>query len=140
MVEFSRSIDVEKLVKTKKGEVDISANPSECEALEKRFGFLKVTNLSLQGTIVHRTGTPTFRFKGVLKALITQSCVQTEKPVDEIIEEPIEILLSRHVNDDNEDEILEDIEQMEGGFVDFGEVAAQYLSLSADPYPLCKEF
>ena len=142
MVEFSRSIEIEKIVKTKMGEVDISADDSECQKLENRFGFLKIEDLSLKGVIVHLSGTSTYRFKGVLRAKLTQACVQTEKPVDEMIEEPIEILLARHIADhtENDEEFLEDVEKIEAGFVDFGEVVAQYLSLAADSYPLCKEF
>ncbi|MBP9753255.1 MAG: hypothetical protein KBD31_05585 [Proteobacteria bacterium] len=138
MIEFSRRIEIEKVVKTLDGVVDIFASDEECEKLKNRFGFLKITSLSLKGVIKEREYGKTFRFKGVLTAEIIQKCMETEKPVEESIEEKIEILLTYKMKDDVD--YLEDIEEIDSGFVDFGEISSQYLSLSASPYPLCKTF
>ncbi|CAO5683123.1 MAG: hypothetical protein HEEMFOPI_00855 [Holosporales bacterium] len=138
MIEFSRRVDVEKLVKQQNGDVDIAATEEECQRLQNRFKFLKIKNLSLKGIIKARDDAKSFRFKGVLKSEIEQECMETQKPVEELIEEKIEILIAYKIEDETNYSI--DIEEIQDGFIDLGEIASQYLSLSASPYPLCKTF
>lgn len=138
MVEFSRKIDIGKILRSQCGRVDIEATEGERGALSERFGFIDIRRLTLEGNVSEKRGRG-YLFKGVLSASISQACVQTQKPVLEDIEESVEVFLVYKLSEDEGDYSFDE-ELIEAGCVDFGEVAAQYLSLFCDPYPLCKEF
>jgi hypothetical protein len=138
MIEFSRKIDIEKQLRAQNGDVFIEATEDERKALQERFGFLDILNLSLRGRISQKQGRG-YLFKGAVQASFIQACTETEKPLSEEIDEPIEVFLVYKLNE-NEDDYTHDEEKIENGCVDFGEIASQYLSLSSTSYPLCKAF
>ncbi len=119
----------------------VAATAEECKALAKRFKILDVKNLSAEFTIRQDQEEGCFKVTGYLKAHVTQACVITLSPVDEYIEEQvnIKIRVSPQEDDDLEgfydDDSNDDIENIKDTKIDIGELIAQYLALSLDPYP-----
>lgn len=127
--------------------------------LAKRFGILGVQSLKGSGTVTRQSDGLTLYVRGHLDAEVTQACVATLDPVAEIISEDFEAyfldesqvasfsrarkkkeeLDGGSILDDIEEQPIpedhEDPEPIVGGIIDIGEVAAQHLSLSLDPFP-----
>jgi hypothetical protein len=130
----------------------IEASEEERADLARRYGIVSVdralaivTLQKTRGNMIHALGT--------LQAEVTQSCVVSLEPVTQTIEEEFEgwfgdddsaVSFARAKSERDaaksgmETEILEesvDPEPIVNGQVDIGELAAQHLSLSLDPYP-----
>jgi hypothetical protein len=130
--EFSQIIDVPHCLKSQKGHVRIEAKKEECAKLAERFGYDEISYLSLEGDITPKEGTDMYSFKGVLKSSVTlhlEDLQHTEKVV-----ETIEVIFAPNNSklEERMEEIDFDIEPMEFGKVDLGELAAQYLFLLLD--------
>lgn len=149
--EWTALVEVEKLPAAPKI-FKIEADEQERVDLARRMGIVSVekaeADITLQrvsGGVIHALGS--------LRAEVTQSCVVSLAPVREVIEEEFEgwfgsdssaVSFARAKSDRDakksgmESEILEesvDPEPIVNGAVDIGELAAQHLSLSLDPYP-----
>lgn len=136
--EFSRSIRIDTLGGTPR-QMSIEANEQERSALSKRFGILKIEHLSAEAAIT-RSGDHILA-SGTLSAKVAQSCVATNAPVEETVEEEFRIELRpqpARVSEEDEIELGEDeldVVFYVGSAVDIGEAVAETLSLSLDPYP-----
>ncbi len=146
--EFSRIVKVHELT-AKKTTHDIDATAAERAALADRFDLVSIEKLIAKLTLsVAGNGEVTVR--GPLHAEITQRCVVSLEPVPETVDDEIEVLYSPHVSEDNlpstaddleglsEEELMALLDQPEpltDGEIDLGEVAAQFLAISMDPYP-----
>lgn len=131
--EFERRINIEELVSTKQGKVDITATQEECDALAERFEYELIENVRFFGTVTKNENDTTYTFNGKLNATVRP--FDDDDTIAEKIEldEEIEILLSDTIDEDDE-ELEGDIELIEDGFVDFGEIAAQYICILSDPF------
>ncbi len=133
MSEMSRLIDARQLPEKP---VDVTASPTECAALAKRFDLVAVRQLSARITL-----TPdgqTVRARGVLDADVVQSCAISAEELEVGVHEPVELQFVPPADDLPEEleldaEMLDQIE-MEGGRFDLGEALAQTLGLAIDPY------
>lgn len=137
MTEFSRIYDLS-LSSVFIGSQSITASEEECRDLAVRFRILDIEHLSADFHLFHDTEDHCFRVKGTINAKLTQASVVSLTPVKEIIQSPlhIKIRIDGKSDDDNEgDEGTEDIEYIQSTKVDIGEIVAQYLSLSMEPYP-----
>jgi uncharacterized metal-binding protein YceD (DUF177 family) len=115
--------------------VEIRANAAECTALAQRFAIPAVQRLEARLTLAPETGGTT-RLTGSLEAEVVQECVVTLEPVAQ----PVHVLLDLRIlppgtpatddDPDSPDEI-----ETTGNSVDLGEVVAEQLALSLDPYP-----
>jgi uncharacterized metal-binding protein YceD (DUF177 family) len=115
--------------------VEIRANPAECAALAQRFAIPGVERLEARLTLAPENGGTT-RLTGSLEAEVVQECVVTLQPVTQ----PVHLLLDLRIlppgtpatddDPDSPDEI-----ETTGNSVDLGEVVAEQLALSLDPYP-----
>jgi hypothetical protein len=130
--EFSQIIDVPNCVKSKKGQVRIEAKKEECAKLAERFGYDAISHLSLEGEITPQESTDMYNFKGVLKSSVTLHLEHLQHT--ENVEEIIEVIFAPNNSmiEERMEEIDFDIEPMEFGKVDLGELAAQYLFLLLD--------
>lgn len=120
-------------------QITLEANQSEKTELCDRFGYESIDHLSSNVRIDRLSRDGYFKVSGDLKAAISQNCAITLEPVAEEIETSFSELLSDGVVQD-EDEITldpedEDAEPIEDGVIDVGEIVAQQLALSANPYP-----
>jgi uncharacterized metal-binding protein YceD (DUF177 family) len=111
-----------------------SATPAECAALARRFDIPAVLDFAVALELEHERG-GTIRCRGRLTAHVVQTCVVTLDPVEQAVEEAIDLRFlppGREPSDDPEgpDEI-----ETERGSIQVGEALAEQLSLALDPYP-----
>lgn len=137
-LEFSRPLDLEHIC-SDKGHQHISATPEECLNLAKRFGIRAINRFSCRVSVVECQGhLGGYDLEGVVEAEITQSCIATLEDVPQEIQTNFSVLVlepskQKELYPGQEDE--EDIEFLEDGVLDVGEIAAQYLALAIDPFP-----
>lgn len=119
--------------------ITLEAGPEARAALARRFGLIELTAFTARATLRRRTDTGWIELKGALKASVVQECVVTLEPVAAEVESEIDELFddSREIDgyEVELDPVAEDPEPLEGDVLDVGEVIAQVLSLSIDPYP-----
>ncbi len=124
---------------------DLEASPAERAALAETAGLREV--LSAQASFdVTPSGGGRFHVGGRVRARIGQTCVVTLDPIENEIDEEIDLVfappeqipeLSSLVDDDAESdaEIPDPPEPIENGVIDLGRVATDALFLAIDPYP-----
>jgi len=139
--EFSRPVPVD-TIGTAARPVGIGANEQERAALARRFGLIGIDRLSAEASLT-RSGDE-IRAVGTLSAAVTQTCVATDLPVPERIEERFEILFRPQPETSAEEEFELSEGELEmvfyhGTNIDIGEAVAETMSLSLDPYPRSPE-
>ena len=139
--EFSRPVRVDTLGNTARA-LSIGANEEERAALAKRFGLIGIERLSAEASLT-RSGDE-IRAVGTLSAAVTQSCVATDLPVPETVEEEFEILFRPQLETSAEEEIELSESELDvvfyhGASIDVGDAVAETMSLSLDPYPRSPE-
>jgi uncharacterized metal-binding protein YceD (DUF177 family) len=77
---------------------------------------------------------------GTLSATVGQTCVVTLDPIENEIEEPIDLIFAPAQAAIAESSGIEDVavdapERLTGGMVDLGAIATEFLMLAIDPYP-----
>lgn len=140
--EFSRPVDVatiapDGLVRT------IEAKPDELRNLARRLELLAIDRLSATLRLRRVRGGEMVEVSGEIDADVVQACVVTLEPVRSRVQDSFEELFAppHLVPEFDPDEevdlaVLEGMpEPIENGRIDLGEVVAQNLSLSLDPYP-----
>lgn len=139
MSEMQRIIDIGALTDSGRA-VDFVASPEECAAVAKRLGLMAVRDLRVLGRLDPiRKGRAT-RFTARMTAGVIQSCVVSLDPVDAVIDEDLQIRLVTEEPQQSSAELdlepdEEDIEVVNEGLVDVGDICVQYLALALDPYP-----
>lgn len=138
--EFSRPFNTERLQQDPRDET-INANATEMAALAKRFDILSIESLTAKVHLERMPDDPALVIvTGHLSAAVTQACVVTLEPVHEKIEEDFDTLFAppayveRWLKEHGEDD-LDAPEALDRGYMDLGEVAAQYMALALNPYP-----
>lgn len=150
--EFSRHIRIDHIDGKDKRE-RIEADALECAALAKRFGIISVDSLVADVVVAREGDRMTYHVTGNLRADVIQACVVGGEKVSSKITEDFEAwfidqtyvanfkkVKDRKEREESSDEIemteeKDDPEQISDGKIDIGEVVAQYLGLSLDPYP-----
>ncbi len=136
--ELSRLINLERIFHNR-SQYAITASEMERIALARRFDLISLDILEAKYD-VNPSETPRggFYVIGKLHATVVQSCVVTLAPVMEEINADISI----HVIDEKyalenslDPDSGEDFEYSVHGEIDLGEITAQYLCLSLNPYP-----
>lgn len=138
--EFSRPLALRDIGE-KPHQVEIKARPEERRALVARFGLEDLAELTGQLTVFWRNNEVVV--EGKLKAKATQACIVTLEPVDEEIYEEFTVVFAERPDEAPEHEPSgedyaepqELVEPLENDSIDLGEVLAQQLALSLNPYP-----
>lgn len=136
--EFSRPVRIDTLGDTPR-QMSIGADSEERAALAKRFGILEIERLSAEAS-VSRSGDHVLA-AGRLGAKVFQSCVASNAPVAETVDEAFRIEFRpqpARTSEEDEIELSEgelDVVFYDGSVIDLGEAVAETLSLSLDPYP-----
>lgn len=143
--EFSRVVSVFDLTEDPK-KFTLSATEEECDALAKRFGLQKIRYLNAECEVWRQEDSNFIGLKGKFKCEVVQTCVVTFEPViakikDNLLEFFEERKEEKHGKKDQteidlpylEDEEVPEL--LESSELDMGEVIAQHLALSLDPYP-----
>lgn len=137
--EFSRPLPVDKV--TPHGvEQEVVAQSKERQKLAERFGLLEIKELkaTLHAALIE--GGRAISVSGMLQSKVVQRCVVTLEPLPATIEQAIEARFAVRplpVTDSAiiADPDMDDIEAVENGVIDLGELAAQTLGVALDPYP-----
>ena len=117
----------------------ITAEPTEREALARRFGLSAVESLDAE-LQYHREGTAIFA-SGRLRAKVVQTCVASGVPLPVTVDEPFRLRFRPEGEVEAAGEEIElsadDCDDIgyEGGAVDLGEAVAETLLLGLDPFP-----
>lgn len=127
-------------------DVRLSADGQECAGLARLWDVLAVNGLSAEFQL-QRWKRDGVRLKGRVVADVVQACVVTLEPVEEHIDETIEVIfvpegskLAR-IPTGADGEVLLDPdgpdapETFSGDTIDVGKVAAEHAALALDPYP-----
>jgi uncharacterized metal-binding protein YceD (DUF177 family) len=134
--EYSRSWRLDQLGELALA-VTLTTEPTEREALAKRFRLLALDQLQASAVLV-RSG-DSITATGVIEARVTQSCVATGSPVAAQIYEPFRLrFVPDSATSEAELELSEDdcdIIPYPGGAIDLGAAVADTLALALDPYP-----
>jgi uncharacterized metal-binding protein YceD (DUF177 family) len=120
--------------------IDITAGEGERQAIAARLGLLAIHAFSVHGRLDPVRRGHSAVFSGRLAATVVQECIVTGEPVDASIDEEFSVRLQTESEAEARDELEiaadeDDVEVAEGGMVDLGDIAVQYLALSLDPYP-----
>ncbi len=115
------------------------ATAAECKELAQRLKVQQVRHFCVQITAKNAD---LITIKGHITAEVIQACVVTGAPVGQMIDDTFEEFFcekSKHKNEIDIDMDTPDVTPVEGGKIDLGELATQYLILGLDPYPRQKE-
>jgi hypothetical protein len=124
---------------------DIAADQPAREAIADLGGLREVLSASASLDVVPERG-GRFHVTGRVRARIGQTCVVTLDPIENDIDEPIDLVfappeqipeLSDLVDEaaESEGDIPDPPEPIVNGFIDLGRLATDALLLAVDPYP-----
>jgi uncharacterized metal-binding protein YceD (DUF177 family) len=135
-LEFSRPVAVEEMEPGDEIGRSLEADEAERAALADRMELIALESLSVEATVRRLSGGPLYRVRGQLLADVVQSCVVTLDPVPGRVEAEFdELYAAEGYEPPEEEEGAELPEFFDGHAIDLGELAAQILLLSLDPYP-----
>ena len=108
----------------------------------KAAGLQAIDSLTATVTVEQRNKGRMVVVEGSLDAAVTQTCVVTLEPLPRTVSERFsarlvtpDVLREAAIVDIDPASEQDDPEPIDGDSVDIGELAAQHLSLSLDPYP-----
>jgi hypothetical protein len=124
---------------------DIEASPATRAAMAELGGLRDVLSASASLDVTPRGG-GRFQVEGWVRARIGQTCVVTLDPIENDIDEVIDLIfappeqipeLSDLIDDaaESSEAIPDPPEPIENGFIDLGRLATDALFLAVDPYP-----
>ena len=139
--ELERIVDLDRMG-NKGTAVEIVASDGERAALAKRFGFLGLPAFSARVTVDRRPGGQVV-VEGRLKGRLVQACILSLDPVVQELDDAFRLVFAENLADERDPESGEAVlnaqadapEPLEGNLLDVGEIIAEQLSLTADPYP-----
>jgi uncharacterized metal-binding protein YceD (DUF177 family) len=119
--------------------IDLVADEPTRAAVATLAGLSALPRLSARFDVVRR-GRDGLRVTGHVSAAVGQSCVVTLEPIENQVEEDVDLVFTPDAAvDDGEVEVAiadEDApEPLVGGVVDLGTLATEFLMLGIDPYP-----
>ena len=124
---------------------DLEAGPAERAAMAEVAGLREILSASASFDVTPDKG-GRFHVVGHVQARIGQTCVVTLDPIENDIDEPIDLIfappeqipvLADLIDDaaESDSEIPDPPEPIENGVIDLGRLATDALFLAIDPYP-----
>jgi uncharacterized metal-binding protein YceD (DUF177 family) len=116
---------------------DLIADEAVRRDVAAMAGVRAVPRLTATFEVV-RHGRDGLRVIGAVSARVEQTCVVTLEPIEDDIEEPIDLVFaprSEKAVEDSSTETYDAPEPLIGGTLDLGAVAVEFLVLAIDPYP-----
>jgi len=118
------------------------ASAADKASLAERFGLVSLESLNADVEIRNNGADKGVLIEGHLKAAFSQRCVATLAEVPEVLDTDFSLLLvdpEMALRMDEEESYLDpdapDYDALEGDDIDVGEIVAQTLSISMNPYP-----
>lgn len=136
--EFSEIVDIDNLPEEELWR-DIAANADERAALAARFGLVSLGRLEARIGIKWIEPGVVLEVSGTFSADVVQSCVVSLEPVEAAISENLALVFARDLDAAGEFVDPHEAEPLEGDTLDVGEIVAEELLLSLDPYPRRKD-
>jgi uncharacterized metal-binding protein YceD (DUF177 family) len=137
--EFSRLILVDH-VSPAGVEQNLTAKQDERAALAKRFDLLELTSLKAQLVVTHGSER-TIRVTGQIQADLAQACVVTLERLPSHLDFDVDVTFipaadyTSGAGPADAEDVEEEFEVFSGGKIDLGEMVAQQLGITIDPYP-----
>lgn len=131
-VEFPRPVEVARIPKLGSHE-KLSATPAECAALAKRLMVANIHSLKAELKAKPWRGGG-LRVHGEVTIDLDQESVVSLELFRSVVTIPVDRYYLNSTGDADEDSELE-IDPIEQGVVDLGELVAESLALELDPYP-----
>jgi uncharacterized metal-binding protein YceD (DUF177 family) len=124
---------------------ELEADQATREAMAEIAGLREILSARAAFDVKHDSG-GRVHVEGKLSARIGQTCVVTLEPIENNIDETIDLIFAPTEQlahpaerDDDEDEggteATEEVEPIENGVIDLGRLATDVLYLAIDPYP-----
>lgn len=117
--------------------VEIEANDAACAALAQTAGLRDLSDLAAAFDLAKEGAR--VRVSGRVSARVGQTCVVTLEPLENKIEESIDLVFARPAGAEaqkaQETKKGEPPEPLTGDVIDLGAVASEFLMLGIDPYP-----
>jgi len=132
--EFSRIVDLNSF-KNKPLSLSLEADRSELRNLANRFKLVSISALSANIYMSWLDVGNVLLVEGSFSASVFQQCVVTLEPVEEEINEKMNLTFARETEKPVEVIELDDSELLTGDVIDVGEIISEELSLSLNPYP-----
>ncbi len=132
--EMSRIVEVQALT-AKPKKMEWSATDKECAALAERLKVLQVKDLTASLVLEKKN---LIKITGRFTAHIVQQCVVSMEPIEQTVSDEFEDFFGehkRHAVPVDIDMEAQDVETVENGRIDVGELVIEYLILSIDPFP-----
>lgn len=143
-IEFSRPFSIERLNSHSEIKHSIKATEEEREKLCERFQIKGIEVFEAKFILSITDEPNTYEAYGELNATVKQDCQVTKQEVQENVscplhvyfkpEKDVEMLLDPAASDDR------DIEPIDHGMIDLGEISTQYLSLAMNDCPTAENF
>lgn len=139
--EIERIIDLDRMGNQGTA-LEIVTTDGERAALAKRFGFLALPAFSARVTVDRRPGGQVV-VEGRLKGRLVQACILSLEPVTQELDDAFRLVFAQNLAEERDPESGEALlnaqadapEPLAGNMLDVGEIVAEQLSLTADPYP-----
>ena len=117
---------------------DLAADPATRTAVARTAGLEAVPRLEASFEVIRR-GRDGLQVAGSVSATVRQTCVVTLEPVENEIDEPIDLTFVPHAPDaqlrEAEAGTPDPPEALVNGTVDLGAIATEFLILGIDRYP-----
>lgn len=124
---------------------DIEADQAVCAALAAVGGLREVLSAQASFDVRPESG-GRLHVSGLVRARIGQTCVVTLDPIENDIDEPIDLVFAPPEQipqmaalvdeaEQSDEETPDSPEPIENGIIDLGRIAADALYLAVDPYP-----
>ncbi len=136
--ELSRPLRIEK-ISPNGVEENMVARPTERQALAARFDLIDLPRLEAKLMVMPEHSGSCYLVTGSISADVVQRCVVTLEPLPIHIEQSLKVYFAdaefamTGANERDMDE--DDMEPIDNGYIDLGELVAQHLGLALDPYP-----
>ena len=122
--------------------VDLAADAQARGAIAKLAGLAVLPRLEASFEVTRR-GRGGLRVVGRVSATVGQTCVVTLEPIENEIDEPVDLVfvpagelpLSGHDGGEVEVPLEDAAEPLVGSHLDLGAIATEFLMLAIDPYP-----
>jgi uncharacterized metal-binding protein YceD (DUF177 family) len=120
--------------------LDIRPTREEYTELALRCGILEVKDLDAHITLTQGAKPDLFRIEGELHASVVQACGVSFTPVAEKIHESFDEILTTDPKaldapEETDENPNQPVELIENDHVDLGDIIAQWLAVSLNPYP-----
>ncbi len=126
--------------------LSLEANESDREALVERFALVALDRLTADLSIQHKGKDNGILIKGKIQANLVQRCIVSLADVPEDVEASFELLLvdpDMAARMDEEESYLDpeapEYDALEGDIIDVGDIVAQTLSITMEPYPRAED-